>query len=124
MSTLASTTLQDRASGKNLPTLSMIKGAAKLWGYYIWGTGVPTISNSFGAASLNDAALGNLNVNHTTPMVGPYAVVCNTWARTSWVNKAEGAAILGMTTHQIYAMEAGALTDPSFAHSAVFGDLA
>ena len=69
MSTLVSSFVQDRASAKQLPTASLISGAAKAWGV-INTTSVPaSFKTSFACSSLQDMGLGSFQPNFTTAMV-------------------------------------------------------
>ena len=126
MSTLAATTLQDRASLKTHPMLSTLNGVPKVWGIYAHSGGVPSNNASFNVSSLGDLAVGRLDVNHTASVAAAaYGLQVMTWASTSWAGKSNGASANGGSQHTLYMTEGtgGALTDPGSCSSLVCGNL-
>ena len=125
MSTLAATTLQDRASLKTHPVLSTLNGVPKVWGCYNYSAGVPSIQTSLNVSSVGDLAVGRLDVNHTAPVsAGVYSGQVSTWASTNWV-KSNGVSASGASQHTLYMTEGtgGALTDPGSCNSLICGSL-
>jgi len=76
MSTIVSSFVKDRASAVQLPTASLIEGAAKAWCNYngtaASGTSMAGVNASFNISSLTDAAVGYQYSTMTTPFDSNY----------------------------------------------------
>ena len=65
MSTIAATTLEERASSDTIPVATVVAGAAKVWVNFN-GTGTVAIRDSFNVSSITDNATGDYTINFTT----------------------------------------------------------
>lgn len=80
MSTLAATTIEDRASGDNTPMLDVIYGSAKVWVNFD-GTGTVSIRDDYNVNSITDNGTGDYTVNFTNALADTnYAVVATSIA--------------------------------------------
>ncbi len=90
MSTVSTTTLEDKASGDNTQILNAIHGSAKVWAY-VTNSGTPTIVADYGVDSLTDVGTGQVDINLTNPFASsPYSAVV-----TAGGSSAENATAYG-----------------------------
>lgn len=121
MSKVTTTTLQDLASGKFVPVLTVQRGAAKSW-FNVNQGGTQAVRDSLNVSSIVDGGVGLTQANFSSVMANNnFMNLVTTSSTSSMWGAAKTTSSYGVFN---YASTTAAAADASEAYSAAYGDLA
>ena len=125
MSTIVSSFVKDRASAAQLPTASLISGAAKAWVSFNQQT-TQAILASFNTASISDSGLGSTTVTLTSPFatLTGYSLFASGAMTGSYTSVESDALIVTAASFVFRHVEGATVIDTNFGNISAFGALA